>query len=472
MFSSSQFTVNVSACAAIMKHFPPVTSKSVAVIGAGAAGLVAARELRREGHGVVVFERENQIGGTWVYSPTVESDPLGIDPRREVVQSSLYASLRTNLPREVMGFLDYPFANPRKPNRDPRRFPGHGEVLEYLKDFACEFRLTELVRFATEVRFVGLADEGKWEIRSFGRDHGGDALVNEVYDAVVVCNGHFTEPRIAEVPGMNVWPGNQIHSHNYRIPDDFKDQVVVVIGSSASAEDISREIARVATEVHIASRSFQKNKSSEKLSGYENVWRHPMIEALGSDGRVNFQDGIVICADAIIHCTGYKYGFPFLETGRVLRLDDNRVGPLYKHVFPPSLAPGLSFVGIPWKVAPFILFELQSKWIAKVLSGRVRLPPEEEMVAEIEAFYLNMEKRGLPKRHTHQLGEQQFEYDDWLAAECDYPPIEEWRKEMYYVTSQRRSEQPETYRDLWDDEPLISQAHEHFLRFLPKTPSS
>lgn len=34
----------------------------------------------------------------------------------------------------------------------------------------------------------------------------------------------------------------------------------------------------------------------------------------------------------------------------IVTVDDNRVGPLYKHVFPPELAPFLSFIGIPWKV--------------------------------------------------------------------------------------------------------------------------
>lgn len=53
----------------------------------------------------------------------------------------------------------------------------------------------------------------------------------------------------------------------------------MVIGSSASAEDISREIAKVAKEVHIASRSFQKG-SPAKLQGYENVWLHPMVNLL------------------------------------------------------------------------------------------------------------------------------------------------------------------------------------------------
>ena len=72
-------------------------SLHVAVIGAGAAGLVAARELTREGHTPVVFERAASIGGNWVYDDALAPDqPLGAAG----VHSSLYASLRTNLPRE------------------------------------------------------------------------------------------------------------------------------------------------------------------------------------------------------------------------------------------------------------------------------------------------------------------------------------------------------------------------------------
>lgn len=90
------------------------------------------------------------------------------------------------------------------------------------------------------------------------------------------------------------------------------------------------------------------------------------IEAVGSDGGVNFQDGSKILADIILHCTGYKYHFPFLETNGIVTVDDNRVGPLYKHVFPPAFAPSLSFVGLPWKVKfrGFVLgfIDLHFKW--------------------------------------------------------------------------------------------------------------
>ncbi|XP_057977938.1 flavin-containing monooxygenase FMO GS-OX-like 4 [Malania oleifera] len=439
----------------------PPLSRSVAVIGAGAGGLVAARELRREGHKVVVFERADQVGGTWVYNPLTESDPLGLDPSREIVHSSLYASLRTNLPRESMGFRDYPFVAVESKERDSRRFPGHREVLFYLRDFARDFGLCELVRFETQVSHVGLAEDGRWTVKS-RRSRGGDDE-DEIYDAVVVCSGHYTEPRIAEIPGINKWPGKQMHSHNYRTPEPFQDQFVILIGSSASAVDISGDIAGVAKEVHVATRS---DDAFGVHSCYKNIWFHSMIESAHEDGNVVFQDGSMVHADVILHCTGYKYHFPFLETNGIINVDDNRVDPLYKHVFPPALAPRLSFVGLLWKVIPFPLFELQSKWIAGILSSRIALPSQEEMMRDVESFYLKLEASGIPKRYTHNISSYQFEYNDWLAAESGCAVSEEWRKQMYDAVGKNRHQRPVTYRDEWEDQHLIFKAHEDFAKLL------
>lgn len=61
----------------------------------------------------------------------------------------------------------------------------------------------------------------------------------------------------------------------------------------------------------------------------------------------------------------------------------------------------------------------------------------------------------------------QFDYDDWLAIQCSCTLSEEWRKGMYSAVSKRKRSQPETYRDEWDDEDLIVQANQDFIKYLP-----
>ncbi|KAI8028215.1 Flavin-containing monooxygenase FMO GS-OX5 [Camellia lanceoleosa] len=345
----------------------------VAVIGTGAAGLIAARELQRENHRVTIFEKADQLGGTWVYDPQVEADQLGLDSNREIVHSSLYFSLRTNLPRQLMGFSDYPFGI--RENGDRRNFPRHEEVLRFLNDFAREFGITELIRFGTEVVRVERVDlrNDDWVVES-------------------------------------------------RTSESNREEVLVMIGNGPSAFDISREIATVAKEVHLSSRS-PRHLQVSKLDNHHNIWQHSKIVSVCEDGTVAFEDGSSVHADTSFHCTGYKYNFPFLKTNGIESvIEDKRVGPLYKHVFPPKLAPSLSFIGIPERGITFLLMELQSKWIARVLSGKLLLPSEEEMLADVQQHYLQMDESQIPKHHTHLLDPFEFGYMHWLAAQVGLPP--------------------------------------------------
>lgn len=56
----------------------------------------------------------------------------------------------------------------------------------------------------------------------------------ELFDALLVCNGHYTEPNVPDIPGASEFPGLLMHSHNYRRADRFKGQHVAVIGPSYS----------------------------------------------------------------------------------------------------------------------------------------------------------------------------------------------------------------------------------------------
>jgi hypothetical protein len=59
------------------------------------------------------------------------------------------------------------------------------------------------------------------------------------------------------------------------------------------------------------------------------------------------------------------------------------------------------------QVVPFPICELQSRWIAMALSGRVGLPPVEEMMQSVEAFYAKLEASGKSKRLAHNLSTTQ-----------------------------------------------------------------
>ncbi len=68
---------------------PPFESgKRVAVIGSGPAGLAAAQQLRRQGHTVVVFERDSRIGGILRYGiPDFKLEKTVLDRRIEQMKA-------------------------------------------------------------------------------------------------------------------------------------------------------------------------------------------------------------------------------------------------------------------------------------------------------------------------------------------------------------------------------------------------
>lgn len=76
------------------------------------------------------------------------------------------------------------------------------------------------------------APKKKWKIRV--RDLENDVTEEEYFDAVMVCNGHYFEPSIPSIKGIENFKGQQLHSHDYRIPDTFAGKTVVVFGAGPS----------------------------------------------------------------------------------------------------------------------------------------------------------------------------------------------------------------------------------------------
>ncbi|MBY0440892.1 MAG: glutamate synthase subunit beta [Mycobacteriaceae bacterium] len=73
-----------------VRPLPPdrLTGKTVAVVGSGPAGLAAAQQLTRAGHGVTVFERDDRIGGLLRYGiPEFKMEKRYLDRRLDQLRA-------------------------------------------------------------------------------------------------------------------------------------------------------------------------------------------------------------------------------------------------------------------------------------------------------------------------------------------------------------------------------------------------
>lgn len=427
------------------------STKKVAVIGAGAAGLATARQLTRVGLSPVVFEAEDALGGTWIYTDEVESDPLSVTPDRRRVHTSMYADLRTNLPRDLMAFREFPFDSRGGGEDDWPRFPTHEQVLTYLARYADHFDLTTHVRFGTRVTSVvplgatgqpwicDGAEPASWLVRS-SSDVAGSA--DETFDAVAVCNGHFSVPKVPALPGADSFRGVQLHSHNYRRPQPFAGQKVVLLGGRASGLDIAIEIAAHASETIVCARDAQ---GSQPLPGCDDVRVRPPIDRLGRDGAVLSDGTRIDGVDTLMYCTGYEYSVPFLDEAQIVEVDEGWIHPLYLDLFS-TVAPSLAFVGLGNMIIPFPQYELQAGAFAAVVTGQVALPDRDERDRLGAAHIAGLRAAGVAERHFLSQGDQQFAYNERLAVEFGIPAIAPAFEAVYHAVQRARTADLKGYR--------------------------
>lgn len=425
-------------------------SNNVAVIGAGAAGLVTARQLKRVGLSPVVFEAEPALGGTWTYTDDVESDPLSVAPDRERVHTSMYANLHTNLPRDLMAFREYPF-DARGGGEDfwPR-FPAHTQVLTYLSRYAAHFEVNAHIRFDTKVESVlPLGATGRpgadsedlttWLVRSSSPDTGPQ---EEHFDAVAVCNGHFSVPKVPDLPGASSFGGFGLHSHNYRRPEVFAEKKVVLLGGRASGVDIAIEVAEHASETVVCARD---GRTGQSLPGCSDIQVRPAIERFDGDDVVLTDGGRIESVDVLVYCTGYQYALPFLANSSIVEVDEGWIHPLYLDLFS-SVTPSLGFIGLGNMIIPFPQYELQAMAFAAVVAGTVSLPSRAERERATQEYEAVLRGGSVPERHFLTQGDEQFAYNDLLADQFGIERISPNFEAVYHAVQRARMRDLKRYR--------------------------
>jgi dimethylaniline monooxygenase (N-oxide forming) len=391
--------------------------RRVAIIGAGAAGLCAAKYLLARGVEVIVFEAGSNIGGLWVYQ-----NDNGL--------SMAYKSLHLNSEHAVTAYRDFPFPP------GSALYPRHDQVRGYLEAYAQHFDLNRHIRFRSPVTAVEpLAN--RWRLRL------GDTTQHDV-DAVIVASGHQSEP--AHPPWKDSFTGSYLHSNVYREPEPFRDQRVLVVGMGNSAVDIAADICTVTTSTTLSARSpvlvmprmlfgvptsrvlgklekrwmpwplrrtirellvrivygrmeqwgFVTPKTRTHPTSHTTLMQHfvwgrisakPGIESV--QGReVRFTDGSSASYDSVIAGTGYRVNLPFLAP-ELRPLEGHQLALFLRVVHPRQR--GLYFAGM-FNVAGggnIRMMDDQAQWISELICGDLGLPDSARMHAvmtEEQAF--------------------------------------------------------------------------------------
>ena len=355
--AGSSSTGSSSAASVVQRR----AAAKIAVIGAGAAGLAAARVASRQIVGeststdavVTVFEKDSEkVGGIWQHQPKSATKPM-------------YAGLRTNLPKEVMQYRERPWKTPTDAS-----FLRHDQVAKYLQDYSQKFNLLPLIKFGTNVKQLTMMKDGqnntstsvlsptteRWpKIRlEWETTQPTDVTENsDIFDAVFICNGHYAKPSQPGIPGLaEYYKGETMHSVAYDDPKEFSGKTVLCVGGRASGSDLAREISFFASKVYLSDTTCPKpttinssnDSDSEKSLPTCPVLWVPKTVSVRPDGSIQFEgcydndDESFLCpnVDMIIFCSGYDYSFPFINDKSNLDLNavpgERRVSPLYEQL--------------------------------------------------------------------------------------------------------------------------------------------
>ncbi len=419
--------------------------ETVAILGAGAGGLAAARYLKPQDFDVTILESHDDIGGQW---------------NRHNENSGVWPQMRTNTAGFVTRFSDLSYPD------HVAMFPRNGEVLDMLHDFASRFGLIEHCRFGCLVTGLERSMNGGYDLNwtEDGRKR------SRHFDRVVVATGRYIKPEIPEIEGLDGFSGEcgVVHAFSYKNPTVFRDKNIVVLGGSISSLEVASDQSMMGTgRVYLAQRrqryvmpkmiagtpleyyAFTRGGALEQetmtldellagtkefletyggnparygapaphedmakagvtgsqhylnLVAEDRIDVRPWVEKI-DDKTVTFTDGSGVTADAIILGTGFDLSLPFLSGGIAGTIKLTRKSMELAHfTFHPEL-PGLAFVGLWAQLGPYpVVLEQQARWVAYTWGGAIPLPSDDELRAQVDASVT--EQHHADYRQQHEM---------------------------------------------------------------------
>lgn len=176
-------------------------NKTVAVIGTGLSGIQAIKACLCEGLDPICFERNEDLGGLWNYTP---------DTNRPTVYESIYI----DVDRDILSFGDYPI---------PIDYPllmHHSQVLRYLRETVIKLNLEKQIKFNTKVTFVTphkRTKNGLWNWKIHTVSNG--KRKEHIFDAVMICTGrHGRNGYIPKFDDLHLFENTKLHSSKYKSP--------------------------------------------------------------------------------------------------------------------------------------------------------------------------------------------------------------------------------------------------------------
>ncbi len=412
-------------------------TKRVAVIGAGPSGLAQLRAFQSAAQNgaaipeIVCFETQDDWGGLWNYTWRT-----GVDEYGEPVHCSMYRYLWSNGPKEGLEFADYSFEEHF--GRQIASYPPRAVLFDYIKGRVEKANVRDWIRFRTPVRHVSYApDTGMFTVTA--HNLADDREYSEEFDHVVVASGHFSTPNAPQFDGFPTFNGRILHAHDFRDALEFKDQDILIIGTSYSAEDIGSQCWKYGCKSVTVS-----HRTAPMGYKWPDNWQEVPLLTKVEGNTATFKDGTTKDVDSIILCTGYQHHFPFLPDELRLKTANRlATADLYKGVVWVN-NPKLMYLGMQDQWFTFNMFDGQAWYVRDIIMGRIDVPSKDVMAKDVE------DRIAAEDAIADDYGaiKYQGDYVKELIEDTDYPSFDlDGACEAFYQWKKHKKQDIMTFRN-------------------------